>query len=214
MSAIRTERDAAAHIGRIVVARPEAANALSMDMVAALRDAFVAFAADDAIKVVLITAEGADLTRGFDPAQAEATYRNAPGGAVKKVPSQRARLAAHDGLWWGPDGLYTRILHCPKVTAGAGGLCLEVGLYLALCCDLVLADDTARFGNPRWHTSASTATSRCWVPRWASSAPRNCCCSARAGMPGRRWPEAWSTTWSMPRTWKAPRSTWPPIARR
>ncbi|HVZ42221.1 MAG TPA: enoyl-CoA hydratase/isomerase family protein [Ramlibacter sp.] len=149
--AIRCERDAVPHIGRIVVARPEAANAVTTDMVAALRDAFARFAADDSIKVIFIAAEGSDLTRGFDACEAEAMYRNAPGGSVKKVPSQRARLAAHDALWWGPDGLYTRVLHCPKVTLlAARGLCLEIGLYLALCCDLVLADDTARFGNPRW----------------------------------------------------------------
>lgn len=149
--AIRCERDAGTHVGRITIARAEAGNAVSIEMVAALRDAFNAFAADDAIKAILVGAEGADLTRGFDPAQVERMYKDAPGGAVKKIPSQRARLAAHDALWWGPDGLYTRILHCPKVTVlAARGLSLEVGLYLALCCDLVLADASARFGNPRW----------------------------------------------------------------
>ncbi len=150
-AAIRCEGDAATHIGRIVIARAEAGNVFSMEMVAAVRDAFVAFARDDAIKVILLVAEGADLTRGFDPSQVEAIYKQAPGGSVKKLPSQRARLLALDALWWGPDGLYTRILHCPKVTVlAAKGLSLEVGLYLALCCDLVLADETAQFGNPRW----------------------------------------------------------------
>ena len=148
---VRVERDAQSHIGRIVIAHAEAGNAISMAMAAALRDAFAALAQDDAIKVILLSAEGADLTRGFDPAQVETMYKLAPGGSSKKVPSQRARLMAHNALWWGPDGLYTRILHCPKVTVlAAMGLCLEVGLYLALCCDLVLADDSARFGNPRW----------------------------------------------------------------
>ncbi|MGE4242720.1 enoyl-CoA hydratase/isomerase family protein [Ramlibacter sp.] len=148
---IRTERDATAHIGRIVIARGDADNAVTLDMVAALRDAFVAFAADDAIKAILIGAEGTNLTRGFEPSEVERMYKDAPGGSTKKIPSQRARLLAHDALWWGPDGLYTRILHCPKVTVlAARGLCLEVGLYLALCSDLVLADRTARFGNPRW----------------------------------------------------------------
>lgn len=149
--AIRCERDAAPHIGRITIARPEGDNALSIDMVAALADAFDTFADDDSIKVILLGAQGPHLTRGFDPAQVEQMYRQAPGGSVKKIPSQRARLAAHDRLWWGPQGLYTRILHCPKVTVlAARGLCMEAGLYLALCCDLVLADGTASFGNPRW----------------------------------------------------------------
>lgn len=148
---VRVDRDAQSHIARIVIARAEAGNVISMAMTAALRDAYAALAQDDAIKVIVLSAEGADLTRGFDPAQVEAMYKLAPGGSSKKVPSQRARLMAHDTLWWGPDGLYTRILHCPKVTVlAAKGQCLEVGLYLALCCDLVLADDSACFGNPRW----------------------------------------------------------------
>ena len=148
---IRCERDAQAHIGRIVIDRPDAANAVTMEMVRAIRDGFSSFAQDDAIKVIVLCAEGEHLTCGFDPSQVERMFKQAPGGSSRKVPSQRARLMALDGLWWGPDGLYTRILHCPKVTVlAAKGLCLEVGLYLALCCDLVLAADTARFGNPRW----------------------------------------------------------------
>ena len=150
-NAIRCERDADSHIGRLVVGRIDAGNAFSIEMVAAMRDGLAALAQDDAIKVILITALGSDLTRGFDPSQAEQLYKQAPGGSSKKVPSQRARLMALDALWWGPDGLYTRILHCPKVTVlAAKGLCHDVGLYLSLCCDLVLADDTARFANPRW----------------------------------------------------------------
>ena len=148
---VRCERDAQLHIGRIVIDNTNAANAISMEMVAAVRDGFAKFAQDDAIKVILLCAEGDHLTSGFDSSQLEQIYKQAPGGSSKKVPSQRARLMALDALWWGPDGLYTRILHCPKVTVlAAKGMCLEVGLYLSLCCDLVLAADTARFGNPRW----------------------------------------------------------------
>lgn len=148
---VRCERDAHMHVGRIVIDSADSGNAISMEMVAALRNGFVAFAQDDAIKVILICAEGEHLTRGFDATQVELVYKQAPGGSSKKVPSQRARLMALDALWWGPDGLYTRILHCPKVTVlAAKGMCLEVGLYLSLCCDMVLAADTARFGNPRW----------------------------------------------------------------
>ena len=148
---VRCERDAKLHIGRIVIDNTNAANAFSIEMVAAVRDGFAKFAQDDAIKVILLCAEGEHLTSGFGASQLEQIYKQAPGGSSKKVPSQRARLMALDALWWGPDGLYTRILHCSKVTVlAAKGMCLEVGLYLSLCCDLVLAANTARFGNPRW----------------------------------------------------------------
>lgn len=148
---IQFERDDAAHIGRILIDRPLAGNAFTLDMVGAMRDAVTAFAADDAIKVIVIAAAGEDLTRGFDPEQVETMYKLAPGGSDRKVPSQRSRLLAQDALWWGPDGLYARLLHCPKVTVlAAKGLCREVGLYLSLCCDLVVAAETARWSNPRW----------------------------------------------------------------
>ena len=148
---IRCESDAASHVGRIVIARAEQANAFSLEMVAAFRAALSRLETDDAIKVIVISAAGEHLTRGFDPAEVEEIYKAAPGGATRKVPSQRARVLALDALWWGPNGLYGRLLHCPKITIlAAKGLCHEVGLYLALYCDLVFAADSARFANPRW----------------------------------------------------------------
>ena len=147
---IIVKRDVEAHIGRIVIDRP-GKNAFSMEMVEAFRNALVELGSDDGIKVIVISGAGENLTRGADPAEVELVYKRAPGGSVRKVPSQRARLLAHDSLWWGPDGLYGRLLHCPKITIlAAKGLCHEVGLYLALYCDLVFASETARFANPRW----------------------------------------------------------------
>jgi enoyl-CoA hydratase/carnithine racemase len=145
------ERGEIAHVGRIVLRRPEASNAFSIAMVEAFVAALTELEADDAVKVIVIAGEGAHLTRGFDPAEAEAIYLRAPGGSSRKVPSQRARLLALDRLWWGPQGLFGRLMHCPKITIlAAKGLCHEVGLHLALCCDLVFAATGARFANPRW----------------------------------------------------------------
>lgn len=143
--------DATTHLGRILIRRPEHGNAFTLEMIESFKIALAELAGNDAIKAVVIAAEGADLTRGLDPVDVERMYREAPGGAARKVPSQRARLLAHDRLWWGPEGLYGRLLHCPKITLlAAKGLCHEIGLYLALFCDIVVADTTARFANPRW----------------------------------------------------------------
>lgn len=122
---------------------------LSSDGAKALSGFLDEVEADDDVKVVVIAPAGDDLSLGWsEPWQ---MYLDAPGGAVKKVPSQRARLIAQDELWWGPRGLYSRVLHCRKVTVlEARGTCFETGLFLTLCCDLVLAGDDARFGNPRW----------------------------------------------------------------
>jgi len=107
---------------------------------------------DDDVKVVVIRSEGSDLSAGWEPEDAWQQYVDAPGGAVRKHPSQRARLMALDESWWGPRGLYDRLLHCRKVTiAEARGQCLDTGLYLTLCSDLVVAGVDAKFGSPRWH---------------------------------------------------------------
>ena len=86
-NAIRCERDAESHIGRLVIARADAGNAFSIAMAAAMRDGLAAFAQDDAIKVILITALGNDLTRGFDPTQVEQVYKQAPAGPARKCPA-------------------------------------------------------------------------------------------------------------------------------
>lgn len=151
MGGVLLERDAQNHLATLVVASGRPGNPMTAEMVRTLSRSLAELSVDDDIKVIVIRGEGGNLTCGADPSEAEQVFKDAPGGAAKRVPSQRARLAVMDDLWWGPDGLYTRVLRCPKVTLlVAQGLCLDVGLYLALCCDLVLADDTANFGSPRW----------------------------------------------------------------
>jgi enoyl-CoA hydratase/carnithine racemase len=106
---------------------------------------------DDDVKVVVIDSSGENLCAGWAAEDAWEMYRQAPGGSTKKWPGQRARLIALDELWWGPKGLYSRLLHCKKVTiATAKGRCFDAGLYLVLCCDLTIGDTSAVFSNPRW----------------------------------------------------------------
>jgi enoyl-CoA hydratase len=139
--------DRAAHTARITLL----AEHLDPATVRALCGFLDRVEADDAVKVVTIAGDGANLSRGWDPYAAWSMYVEAPGGASKKVPSQRARLIALDELWWGPRGLWSRLLHCRKVTVlGAHGSCDETGLYLALCADLVVAGADVTFANSRW----------------------------------------------------------------
>lgn len=139
--------DRESHIARITLHAPRLDSASARALCGFLDEV----EADDDVKVVVISPEGRDLSLGWDIQDSWRMYVDAPGGAIKKVPSQRARLIAQDELWWGPRGLYSRVLHCRKVTVlAARGQCLETGLFLTLCCDLVLAAADARFGNPRW----------------------------------------------------------------
>jgi enoyl-CoA hydratase len=148
---VRFTVDEQSHIASITLCRPDRRNVLDSGMVRAICAHLDEVERNDMVKAVVISGEGADLSAGWDVEDAWRMYVDAPGGATKKVPSQRARLTAIDELWWGPRGLYSRVLRCRKVTIlQAEGACLETGLYLALCCDLVLASTDARFGNPRW----------------------------------------------------------------
>jgi enoyl-CoA hydratase len=145
------EVDSESHIAIITLKRPDQANAIDTAMSVAITEALDIVESDDDIKVVVIRGEGDDLTAGWDVDEVWSMYVDAPGGSVRKHPSQRARLIALADLWWGPKGLYSRLLKCRKVTIlEASGKCFETGLYLALCCDLVVASEDAQFACPRW----------------------------------------------------------------
>jgi enoyl-CoA hydratase len=141
------------HVLVLTIDRPEHGNAVDLATANALCAALATAEDDDDVKVVVVQGAGTHLTCGSDAAEAFEMYRRAPGGSIGKFPSQRARLIALDEAWWGPRGLYARLLRCRKVTVlAARGNCFEVGLYFALACDLVLACPSARFANPRWRT--------------------------------------------------------------
>jgi enoyl-CoA hydratase len=149
---VELNKDHDNYIATITIRRPAAGNLMTWTMAAEFAAHLADIDEDDDIKVVLIRGEGDDLCSGWDPADAWGQYLDAPGGSVRKHPSQRARLIALDDAWWGGKGLYQRLLHCRKVTiVEARGRCWDTGLYLVLCADLVVSAENATFGSPRWH---------------------------------------------------------------
>ncbi len=138
-------------VAHLEIRRPERGNMLTARLAHDITEALDVVDRDDDIKVVIISGQGQHLSSGWDPKDSWDQYVDAPGGAVRKHPSQRARLIALDDNWWGPRGLYGRLLRCRKVAiVDARGDCLETGLYLTLCSDLVVASPDAAFGCPRW----------------------------------------------------------------
>jgi enoyl-CoA hydratase/carnithine racemase len=145
-----TSVDPAAHVAWLRWSNPTKGNAISSAMAARLAAAVTALEDDDSVLCIVLAAEGADLTSGFDAAEAFEVYRAMPGGGAK-VPSQRSRLRAHDRFWWGPRGLFAAVAYCPKVTLlAAHGRVFGPGFYLATVCDLVIAASDAQFAHPRW----------------------------------------------------------------
>ncbi len=139
-------------IALITMNRPTYRNAQNSAMTYALDDAFYRAAADDDIKVVVLTGAGDHFSAGHDI--------GSPGRDIDTSFERRA------GLWWdhvGKQGVESRYAResevylgmcrrwreLPKPTiAMVQGACIAGGLMLAWCCDLVVAADDAFFADP------------------------------------------------------------------
>ena len=147
---VHAELADAPHVGRIVIDRPDHGNAFTLDMCRQFVAALATLEADDYVKVIVVCGNGPDLTVGLDPEEV-GTYHDRVDVPAERIPSLRARLRAAGEIFWGRDGLYGRLLTSQKVTVlAANGRCHDVGLDLALFCDIAVAGSGAEFANPRW----------------------------------------------------------------
>lgn len=115
----------------ITLARPERRNAITVAMYAALADAITGAATDQAIRLITLRGEGEDFTAGNDL------------GDFLAVPS--AGRNEDIPVW--------RLLHALAVNevpilAAVQGNAVGIGTTMLFHCDLVVADDGARFRMP------------------------------------------------------------------
>ncbi len=120
-------------VARLIINRPERRNALSWELVRALRDAVAHAKRDDAVRVLVVTGAG---EKAFC---AGADLGSMAGEDVLTMHDERGQLA---GLF---EDLWT--LGKPTI-AEVRGFALAGGFALALACDLVVAADDAVFGAP------------------------------------------------------------------
>ncbi len=113
--------------------RPKAMNALNEKTLIELQDAFVSFAVDDAVQVIIITGSGE-----------KAFVAGADIAAMQPLTALEARQFAKLG-----HQVMHHIEACPKpVIAAVNGFALGGGCELALGCDIRIAAENARFGQP------------------------------------------------------------------
>ena len=117
-------------VGLVRLNRPKALNALNTTLVSELMEALAAFDADEAIGAMVVTGDERAFAAGADIKEmAEAT-------AVEML--TRDHIAPYDS-----------ILKIKKpVIAAVSGWCLGGGNELAMSCDMIIASETARFGQP------------------------------------------------------------------
>lgn len=116
--------------GLVTLDRPKALNALNSELVAEVGRALDGFEADDGIGAIVI----AGGERAF-----------AAGADIKEM-QPKSYMDAFFGDFIGP---WDRVARCRKPTiAAVGGYALGGGCELAMMCDILIAAETARFGQP------------------------------------------------------------------
>ena len=120
-------------IGIVTINRPAALNALSTEVYSELHELFQEIEDDQDVRVVIITGSGEKaFVAGADIAD------------MKPRDTVQVRSFAATGRS-AADRIYS--LSKP-VIAAVNGYALGGGLELAMCCDLVIAAENARFGQP------------------------------------------------------------------
>jgi 2-(1,2-epoxy-1,2-dihydrophenyl)acetyl-CoA isomerase len=116
--------------------RPEALNALDLAMRGELAAALDEIEVDEGARVVILTGAGGNFCAGGDVKTMRARRHTAAEG--------RARVEALNRM-------VLRLVDFPKPTiAMVDGYAVGAGSNLALCCDLIVASDRAKFGELFW----------------------------------------------------------------
>jgi enoyl-CoA hydratase len=115
------------------MSRPEALNAFNTEQLEALRDAVIEVATDSGVRCVILTGEG---TRAF-----------AAGADIKEMASKSPSEAFVFGQLGHSIGQAINAAPQPWIAA-VNGFALGGGCEMALACDIRIASENARFGQP------------------------------------------------------------------
>ncbi len=114
--------------------RPKAMNALSLSIVGRMEELLPQIAADDSVRVVVLTGAGSAFCAGADLKEVLAGKDLPPG-----EPDMLDRMCYN---------VMKPLRDFPKpVIAALNGITMAGGLELVMCCDIVLASEDARIGD-------------------------------------------------------------------
>ena len=117
-------------VGLVRLNRPKALNALSHALLTELMDALAAFDSDPAIGAIVLTGDERAFAAGAD------IKEMASASPIEMLKSDRTAI-------------FERMMQVKKpLIAAVSGWCLGGGNELALACDMVVASETTRFGQP------------------------------------------------------------------
>jgi len=118
-------------VGIITFNRPEALNALNAQMIGEMAQALDQYEADDSVHVIVLAGSEKAFAAGADIKEmADKSFSDAYGGNFISGP-------------------WERIDRCRKpVVAAVSGYALGGGCEMAMMCDLIVASETAKFGQP------------------------------------------------------------------
>lgn len=146
-STIRYEQPAT-HVARIVLNRPETRNAQNTKLLYELNAAFDRAAQDDAIKVVILAAEGDHFSSGHDLRETRDSinmndYRIVGTWCGFGCAGAEAQMAREKEIY---IGFSERWRNFAKPTiAAVQGKCIAGGLMLVWPCDIIIATEDAAF---------------------------------------------------------------------
>jgi enoyl-CoA hydratase len=120
------------HVAIVTINREESANALTRETIIEIEAAFRELERDEAVRCVILTGKGKAFVAGADI------------GRLKAFTGQEGREQARLG-----QAAMNAIEEMDTpVIAAVNGYAIGGGCELAMCCDIRIASETARFGQP------------------------------------------------------------------
>ena len=123
--------DVADGVATLTLNRPQARNALNMELKRALADVLQALPTDPSVRSVLVTGAGPAFCAGGD---------------ARELDASRTALVSRDRMDWLLQQVFLPLARLPLPTVAAvNGPAYGAGFSLALACDVLVASEAAKF---------------------------------------------------------------------